>query len=186
MATTIVEDKQVQYSPVLEGDAVEAAQAIQAAIKQYEEAEENLENKLLQTPIIWVALRTTKAADIAKPAGVSRTTIGIWARIGRIISFAPSPGIKPTDVRALCNTAHNNGGLEVNVDKVLDKYNETTDNPTWAGAMAAIRKNMKVAPTPKTDEEKVTNHLKAVIKLQESKGYQLTDEQKSLAAQINK
>lgn len=186
MATATMEDKQVQYSPVLDGDAVEAAQAIQAAIKQYEDASENLESKLLQTPVIYLALRTTKAADIAKKAGVSRTTIGIWARIGRILTFAPSAGVKPSEVRKLCNTAHNNGGLETNVDEVLDKYNESTDNPTWAGAMAAIRKGMAKPTTPKTDSQKADSHIKALQDLVSKKGLVLSTEQISALSTLTK
>lgn len=176
MATATVENKQVQYTPVLTGDVVEVVKGIDSAIKRLEEAENDLEENLRNTPVIYMALRTVSAASIAKKTGVSGTTIGIWARIGRILTFEPSDGIKPSKVRKLCNEAHNNGGLKENVDEVLDRYNESTDKPTWSGAMAAIRKNMAKPVTVKTDSEKADGYIKSLLDLKK-KGYILSTEQ---------
>lgn len=185
MATTIVEDKQVQYSPVLEGDVVAVAKAIHEADKAKKAADALYEERLLSTPVIYASKMAD--TDIAKKSGLSKAQIAIYRRTGRVMSYAPSAGIKPSEIATLINTLHNAPGSSgANIDPHLGTYQTECDNPTWAGAVAYLKKMNKVATTPKTDEEKVTNHLKAVIKLQESKGYQLTDEQKSLAAQINK
>lgn len=177
MATTM-EDKQVQYKPVLEGDAIEAARNIRIAKKAFEDASATYEATLLSTPVIWASKMTD--VKIADESGVSKAMVAIYRRTGRIISFAPSAGVKPSEIATLVNTLHNAAGSsKANIDPVLDKYQTETDNPTWAGAVAALRKANKAETTPKTDSQKADGYIKSLTDLVSKKGYVLSTEQRA-------
>ena len=178
MSTDVKESKQVQWQVITDADAIEVARDIFLAKKAEDDARNHYEQKLLGTPSIWMS----KASDatIAKGSGVSKQMISIYRRTGRVLSLAPSDGVSPREVAELVNKAFNAAGsLGANVDSVLDEYTMTTDTPTWAGAMRAIKAALKPETMPKTDAEKVDGFIKNLVKMSD-KGYSLSAEQREL------
>ena len=185
MATATMEDKQVQYSPVLEGNVIEVAKAIKTAKADLDNASATYEKTLLSTPVIWASKMTD--VKIANDSGVSKAMVAIYRRTGRIISFAPSAGVKPSEIATLVNTLHNAAGSsKANIDPVLDTYQTETDKPTWAGAVAALKKANKAETTPKTDSQKADGHIKALQDLVSKKGLVLSTEQNAALKTLTK
>lgn len=184
MSTQTLNPNKVKYLIISDMDAVEAAKAIASAKADLDNAQAIYEKRLGMTPSIWMS--KASSASIAKGSGVSRAMVDIYKRTGRILSFGETDGILPSEVAELVNKAFNApGSFGANVDPVLDEYVTSTDSPTWAGAMRAIKANLKSEGTPKTDEEKVTDYIGRISKLV-TKGYKPTDEQRSLLAELLK
>lgn len=184
MSTQTLETNQVKYQVISDMDAAQAAKAIASAKADLDNAKATYEERLLLTPSVWMS--KASSSSIAKDSGVSRAMVDCYRRTGRILSFAQSDGIAPSEVAELVNKAFNApGSFGANVDPVLDEYATSTDSPTWAGAVRAIKAALKPESTPKTDEEKVTDYITRISKLV-TKGYQPTDEQRSLLAQLLK
>jgi hypothetical protein len=173
-----------KYQPVLDMDAVEAIKAIKGADDALKSAKENLETRLLATPSIFAS--KVSDTDLAKAAEVSKATVSIYRRIGKVIEMKVSEGVKPSDVQAVINMAYNaQGSLVKNVDAVLAEYCRDNDTHTWAGAISAIKKNLKPETTPKTDAEKFDAALdkaEALVK----KAYVPTAEQKARLTALGK
>lgn len=177
---TLTTDKQVQYSPVLEGDVIEVAKAIKSAKKVFEDAKADYEQRLLGTPVIWASKMSD--ADISRKSGVSKAMVAIYRRTGLIISFAPSAGTLPSDIAELVNDLHNaSGSSGRNIDPHLRDYRNETDEPTWAGAVAYLKKvnNIKEVKPKKTDSQKADQYIKSLTDLVSKKGYVLSTEQKA-------
>jgi hypothetical protein len=171
-----------QYTVITDGDAVEVARAIAAAKVALDNAQETYEQRLLATPVIW----GSKASDsvISKESGVSKASVGIYRRIGRILALKPSDGIKPSVVAATVNKGFNApGSLKANVDSVIDALCVEKDGPTWADAIKAINKATGTTGTKKSDAEKADGYIKSLSSLV-AKGYKLTDDQKAAIAAL--
>lgn len=177
MATTM-EDKQVQYKPVLEGDVIEAGKAIVAAVAAKKAADANYEEKLLLTPIIYGSKMSD--IDIAKKTGLSKAMVAIYRRTGRIMSYTPSKDVKPSDIATLVNELHNaSGSSGKNIDPHLTDYQNECDEPTWSGAIAYLKKVNKVQTEKKTDSQKADGYIKSLTDLVSKKGYVLSTEQRA-------
>ena len=167
----------IKYQAILDMDAVEAIKAIKGADDALKTAKENLETRLLATPSIFAS--KVSDTELAKAAEVSKATVSIYRRIGKVIEMKVSEGVKPSDVQAVINMAYNaQGSLVKNVDNVLADYCRDNDTHTWAGAVKAIKANLKTETTPKTDSEKFDAALdkaEALVK----KAYAPTTEQKA-------
>jgi hypothetical protein len=171
-----------KYTVITDGDAVEVAKSIAAAKTALDNAQEVYEQRLLATPVIW----GSKATDsvIAKESGVSKASVGIYRRIGRVLSLKPSNGIKPSEVAAMVNKGFNApGSLKANVDSVIDALCVEKDEPTWSDAIKAIKKVTGTTGTKKSDAEKADGYIKSLTSLV-AKGYALTDDQKAALAAL--
>ncbi len=172
-----------QYTVITDGDAVEVAKSIKEAKTALDNAIETYEQKLLGTPVIWMS--KASSATLSKESGVSKPMIEVYRRTGRILGdFKQSSGVKPSAVATVVNAGFNApGSFGTNVDPILDALKAEKDEPTWADAIAAIKKAIKGEGTSKSDAEKADDIIKRLTTLV-TKGYALTDDQKAALAAL--
>lgn len=150
-ATTLASTKQV-WEIISDADAVTALKGIAEAKQILSSAQANYEARLGLTPSVWVS----KASDstLSKESGVSKAQVGIYRRLGRVLSFKQTEGLAPSDVAKVVNSAFNAPGSLKALDEVLGAYCTECDSPTWAGAVKAIKASLGDKAEPKSDSEK--------------------------------
>ena len=165
-----------KWEIISDADAVTALRGIADAKQTLLSAQANYEERLGYTPSIWVS----KAADttLSKESGVSKAQVGIYRRLGRILSMTPTESLAPSEVAKVVNSAFNAPGSLKVLDEVLNVYCTECDSPTWAGAVKAINASLKDKAVAKTDAEKFDDAL-AKAEALTKKSYVPTAEQKA-------
>lgn len=155
-ATTLASTKQV-WEIISDADAVTALKGIAEAKQTLLSAQANYEARLGLTPSIWVS----KASDstLSKESGVSKAQVGIYRRLGRVLSFKQTEGIAPSAVATVINQAFNAPGSLKALDEIISAYCVETDAPSWGGAVKAIKASLKDKTVAKSDAEKFDDAL---------------------------
>lgn len=181
-ATTLASTKQ-EWEIICDADAVNVLKGIAEAKQILTSAQANYEIRLSSTPSVWMS----KASDstLSKESGISRAQVGIYRRLGRVLSFKQTEGIAPSAVATVINQAFNAPGSLKALDEILNAYTVETDAPSWGGAIKAIKASLKDKTVAKSDAEKFDSALdkaEALVK----KAYAPTTEQKARLVALTK
>jgi len=155
-AATLASTKQ-EWEIVCDADAVNVLKGIAEAKQILSSAQANYETRLSATPSVWMS----KASDtnLSKESGVSKAQVGIYRRLGRVLSFKQTEGIAPSAVATVINQAFNAPGSLKALDEVVNAYCVETDAPSWGGAIKAIKASLKDKTVAKSDAEKFDDAL---------------------------
>lgn len=181
---------------LIQSEAIAVAKEIFGAKENLTNAENAFEASLLKSTAIYMGSLTDTDASIAKAIknaysgkSITGSTVGSWRRVGGVIERCGkdnSGGATAREILTAVNLGFNApGSFTQNVDSVLIAYFTDTDKPTWAGAIKAIRKNLKPETTPKTDAEKFDAALEKLEGLTK-KAYKPTAEQKARLTALGK
>jgi len=172
---------------LIQSDAITVAKEIFGAKEALTNAENAFEASLLKSTAIYMGSLTDTDASIAKAIknaysgkSITSSTVGSWRRVGGVIERCGKDnagGATAREILTAVNLGFNApGSFTKNVDSVLIAYFAETEKPTWAGAIKAIRKNLKPVNVPKTDSEIFDAEL-AKQEAQVKKGYKPSTEQ---------